>query len=1068
MRHRLRLPRVLLALTTTLALLTPKANAQATEGYVSGSIRLADGSPVADANVSARNDATGFQEVRRSDARGRFVFAQLPIGGPYAITVRKLGLAAERRTGITLNLGDRVTLDFTLKVAAQQLAAVDVRADNEAKRTERIGASFIVDQQKIRDLPIADRSFADLSIIAPTTSRAGTGGIITSSSSIAGGRVSSTDIRVDGVQMKNTIWGTGFGRGPYSLSVEAIREFEVVTNVYDVTQGRQGAGAVNVATLSGTNKTTGSVFGYNRNQNLAANTNFLNQNVAEFSNSQFGGSLSGPIIKDKLHYVVAYDRQQVAEPFFTLDVTNNADWSRLQVAPDSVTRFLDILRRNYGLPTTQQTGRFDRGNTLNTLFARADWTINDRNRLTVRHNYSDWVYDNSIPDRELSVFESRGNQFSRENQFLASLKSSLGVSGTNDMRFSYTNRILENQPNTRLPRGWVTVASTLPDGRTGAPQILQFGGQRTSPELQTEQSFQFVNITRFERGNTSYTLGTDNSLQNLSMFVSIETDGLFQFPNLAALDARRPSSFARLVPLRDLEPRMRQNVFDGSAFAQVEHRLRPSMTLAGGLRYDVTAFLTAANPNAAALATFGKRSDRKPLTQQIQPRGQFTWNIGNRGTDVLRIGTGIFTAQPHYMAHINHLLNDGSQLGDLLLTGAAVPTPDFPLYRQNFANTPGIPAGSAARPTYLNLFADDYRVPQTWKSDISFQRRFLDGRLQLGITGQYADTRNNYRYYDLNLPAAPAFTLSNENDRPVFVPPSVITNPAQAGVAGRVAARPSAQFQRVLEFRSDAALLQKALILDGNLVLSRGANIGGSFTFNSTRDNNSFNCCIAISSVFTPVPGDPRGLSWGPSANDFRHKLVLFGSLPEVYGGKVSFRMIGQSGTNWSPTVAQDINYDDVGVGGSFGNQNDLAFIFDPSRPGLDPTLAAGMTALLANPGNRARGYLRENLGRIAGRNAIRNPFVTQVDLRYAQRLPTVRGQSAELTVDVFNALSWLNDTWGGGGFRVVPGANQTLLRVTGFDAATNNYRYAVNPTFGQSVLIGNRQQVQLGVRYRF
>ncbi|MBC7561908.1 MAG: carboxypeptidase regulatory-like domain-containing protein [Gemmatimonadaceae bacterium] len=1056
----------LLAIVPTLT--APRVIAQATEGYVSGSIRLADGAPVADANVTARNDATGFQEVRRSDARGRFVFAQLPIGGPYAVTVRKLGYGAQRRTGITLNLGDRVSLEFTLQIAAQQLAAIDVRGDREAKRTERIGASFIVDQQKIRDLPIADRSFADLSILAPTTSRAGTGGIITSSSSIAGGRVSSTDIRVDGVQMKNTLWGTGFGRGPYSLSVEAIREFEVVTNVYDVSQGRQGAGAVNVATLSGTNRTTGSVFAYNRNQNLAANTNFLNQNVAQFSNWQFGGSIAGPIVKDKLHYVVAYDRQQVSEPFFALDVANPADWARLQVAPDSVNRFLNILRNSYGLSSGQQTGRFDRGNTLNTVFARADWTINDRNRLTVRHNYSDWVYGNSIPDRDLSVLESRGNQFSRENQFLASLKSSLGVSGTNDMRFSYTNRVLENRPNTRLPRGWVTVASTLPDGRTGAPQILQFGGQRTSPELQTEQSFQFVNITRFERGNMSYTLGTDNSLQNLSMFVSIETDGLFQFPNLAALEARRPSSFARLVPLKTLEPRMRQNVFDGGAFAQVEYRPRESMAFAGGLRYDVTAFLTGANPNAAALSTFGKRTDRKPISQQIQPRGQFTWNIGNRGTDVVRIGTGIFTAQPHYMAHINHLLNDGSQLADLLLTGAAVPTPDFPRYRQDFANTPGIPAGSSTRPTYLNLFADDYRVPQTWKSDVSFQRRFLDGRLSLGITGQYADTRNNYRYYDLNLPAAPAFTLSNENNRPVFVPPSVITNPAQAGVAGRVAARPFAQFQRVLEFRADAALIQKALILDGNLSLSRGANIGGSFTFNRTRDNNSFNCCIAITSVFTPVQGDPRDLAWGASANDFRHKLVLFGSLPEVFGGKLSFRVIGQSGSVWSPTVAQDINYDDVGVGGSFGNQNDLAFIFDPARPGLDPALAAGMTTVLNNPANRARGYLRENLGRIANRNAVRNPFVTQMDLRFAQRLPTVRGQSAELTVDVFNALSWLNDTWAGGGVRVVPAANQTLLRVTGFDATTNNYRYAVNPTFGQSVLTGNRYQVQTGVRYRF
>ncbi len=487
----------------------PHAAAQATEGYVSGIIRTAEGAPVADASVTARNDATGFQELRRSDARGRFVFAQLPIGGPYAIGVRKLGLQAERRTGITLNLGDRVALDFTLKAVAQQLSAVDVRADQENKRVERVGASFVVDQQKIRDLPIADRSFADLAIIAPTTSRSGTGGIITSSSSIAGGRVSSTDIRVDGVQMKNTIWGTGFGRGPYSLSVEAIREFEIVTNVYDVTQGRQGAGAVNVATLSGTNDTKGSFFGYNRNQGLAANTNFLNQNVAEFSNWQVGGSISGPLVKDKLHYVVAFDRQNVNEPFFTLDVANQADWSRLQVAPDSVTRFLEILRRNYGLSTAQQTGRFDRANTLNTVFARADWTVNDRNRLTVRHNYSDWNYANSIPDRDLSVLESRGNQFSRENQALVSLKSSIGRSGTNDMRFSYTNRTLQNEPNTRLPRGWVTVASSLPDGRTGAPQILQFGGQRTSPELQTEESFEFINIMRVERGKQAYTIGTD-------------------------------------------------------------------------------------------------------------------------------------------------------------------------------------------------------------------------------------------------------------------------------------------------------------------------------------------------------------------------------------------------------------------------------------------------------------------------------------------------------------------------------------------------------------------------------
>ncbi len=1039
--------------------------AQATEGYVSGFVRDSTGAPLSAVTIIARNNSTGFQETRRSDNSGRYVFAQLPIGGPYTVTVRQLGFQAQSRTGITLNLGDRVALDFTLSSARQELAAVEVRGDREAKRNERVGASFVVDQEKIRELPIADRSFADLSIIAPTTSRAGTGGIITSSSSISGSRVSSTDIRVDGVQQKNTLWGTGSGRGPYSLSVEAIQEFEIVTNVYDVTQGRQGAGAVNVATRSGTNTRSGSLFLYNRNQALTSNTNFLGQPITDFSNFQWGGTLAGPVIQDKLHYTVAFDRQDVTEPFIALNVANEGDWARLQVSPDSVTRFLNILRNQYGLPEGDQTGVFDRGNTLNTVFARLDWSINDQHRLTLRHNFSNFQYGNSIPDRELSVLESRGNQSSRENQLMASLKSSLGTSGTNDLRIAVTDRILENQANTRLPRAWVAVASTLPDGRTGNPQILQFGGQRTSPELQTERSLQLVNVTRFERGNAAWTFGTDNSINDLSMFVSIETDGLFQFPNLAALEARRPSSFARLVPLQELEPRMTQRVFDGGVFAQGEYRPTPSLVVAGGLRYDVTAFLTAANFNQSAFDAFGLRTDRKPVSGQLQPRAQLTWNIGANGTDVVRVGGGLFTAQPHYMSHINHLLNDGSQLGDLLLTGAAVPTPDFVSYRESFANVPGIPAGSATRPQYLNAFAEDFRVPQTWKTDVSYQKRMLDGRLTLGVTGQYGDTRNNYRYVDRNLPE-PAFRLSNENNRPVFAPVSVVTNPALAGAAGRAAIRPNQQFQRVLEFRSDAATVQRALVLDGSLILPRGGNIGGSFTFNETRDNHSFNCCIAISSVFIPVPGDTREMSWGPSSTDFRHKLVLFGSTPELFGGRLSARVIGQSGSPWSATVAQDINYDDVGQGGSFANANDLAFLFNPSTTGLDPALATAMQSVLDNPRNLARDYMRENLGNIAGRNAVRNPFVTQIDLRYSQRLPSVRGQQAEFTLDVFNFASLVNHGWGG--VRIVPGANQTLLRVAGFDAEAENYRYTVNQNFGQSVLAGNRYQVQAGVRYNF
>ena len=161
--------------------------------------------------------ALKHSQVVAAEGVGRDQLVTAVVGA--TVTARQLGDRPAQRSGLMLNLGDRVTLDLGLEVSTTELAVLDVRADRESKRAERIGGSTVVTEKEIRQLPIQDRSFADLAILAPTTSRAGTGGIITSSSSIAGGRVSGTDIRVDGVQAKNTIWGAGFGRGPYSISV---------------------------------------------------------------------------------------------------------------------------------------------------------------------------------------------------------------------------------------------------------------------------------------------------------------------------------------------------------------------------------------------------------------------------------------------------------------------------------------------------------------------------------------------------------------------------------------------------------------------------------------------------------------------------------------------------------------------------------------------------------------------------------------------------------------------------------------------------------------------------------
>jgi hypothetical protein len=1062
-------PRAALAAVLAAAALPGALAAQATTAVIAGVVRAA-GAPVAGATVTVRNEATGLTVRRVTGADGRYAAAQLPLGGPYTVTARRLGYQPVAQRGVALRLGDRFPADFALEAAAQALEAVTVSAtagQRESGRAARVGATTIVTQRDIGQIPALNRSFTDLALLAPGTSAAGTGGVITSSFSLNGGRVTGTDLRTDGVQTKNTLWGAGFGRGPYSLSMEAVREYEVVTNLYDVTQGRQSAGAINVVTQSGTNERTGSLFGYFVNSDLTTR-NFLG--VAPFDRRvQWGGSAGGPVVRDRLHYFVAFDRQDLTEPFQSLDVSTPANVANLGVHPDSVARFLSILQAQYGLPAgARQVGQFTRASVLNTAFARLDWAAGDRHRVTLRNQYSDWLNPNSLTDGATSIRESWGTAFSRENQTMASLTSSLGAAATNDLRVAYTYRDMQNRETTRIPRGWVNVASTLPgEGgatRTGPNVRLQFGGMRTTPEWQQEHGFQLVDVARFDRGRSTFTLGTDNALNRLSMYVSIETMGRYTFPSLAALEQRRPAEWYRLVPMGDPSPVSRQWVYDGGAFAQGEFRLSDRLTATAGLRYDVAAFLTRAERNPLAEERLGLRTDARPVDGQLQPRAQVVWDVTGRATDVLRVGGGLFTAQPHHMLQINNILNDGMRLAEVRVTGSAVPTPDFASYRRDLAAVPGLVEGGARTPAYLNVMSPDFNVPRTWKADAAYQRRF-GTRAALGLALQYARVTNLYHYYDRNL-AAPAFTLAGEGGRAVFVPADSIprANPQGAGARTRLTwADPN--FSRVLQLRGDARGDQRAAVVDGSLRLWRDGFVQGSYTYNRTRDNTSYNCCIAVSASFTPVSSDPRDLSgsWGPSNTDFRHKVAAFGSLPSWRGVRLSARYVGLSGTPFSAMVAGDVNGDDP------NNNNDLAMVFDPDAPGVDPAVADAMRRVLADPDNVARGYLRANLGRVARRNGAANPFFGRLDLRLASRVPTLRGQRVELTVDVFNVANLIDRDRGAQ--RLVPAANQALLSVRGFEPAGPNgprYLYNVNERFGQTVKQGDPYQIQLGARYGF
>ncbi|MDB4949164.1 MAG: TonB-dependent receptor [Gemmatimonadetes bacterium] len=1055
-RRRYLLP--LLVIAAALTRVPFQAAAQTTDAAIVGRVLSAEGQPLAGATVTVRNEATGFTTSARTEADGRFSFVQLPLGGPYAVRAEHAGRAPLSRTGYELRLGTRQVVRLEMEAEAAALAPVVVRADAvAARRLERLGGSTPVGAAEMQGLPTVARNFTDLAVLDPT---------VGAGLSIGGQRATSTDVRVDGLQARNMLRGGELGRGPYTVSMEAIREFEVVTNVYDVAQGRQGGGAFNVATRGGTNRWTASVFGYGRDDRLSAPYDYVGRDRGDRSYSavQWGGSVSGPVIRSKLHLFAAFDRQDSREPLFIADLRAPADEVDAGLARDSLARLQDILRRRYGVQG-KQSGVFSRAPVANTLFARLDWQAGRRHRVTLRENLSAWDSpNNDVGDQALSLLESRSSIRSLDNQLLLAVRSNLRDGVQNELKLGYSASHRRLTPNSYAPRGFVRIRSALPDGTAGDVRV-QFGGNRLAPERSGERELQLVNTTYWQRGRRLFTLGTDNTLTHLSTYIPVEQGGLFEFESLADLDALKPSRYSRQVPLGTGEGTARQYVLDAGAFAQAEWRPDERVNATLGLRYDVTRFLTSAAANPLLERDLGLRTDRTPGDwNNVQPRAQLTWDVRGDGGDLLRIGAGAFAAQPHYYLQANSLFNSGTDLGDLVLEGTAAPVPNYPAYRADPSTVPGFPAGAAV-PAYVNLTSPDFQTPTTWKASAAFQHR-VGGRLSLGATAVVARTRGNYHYLDRNLRESPAFGIDNEDGRPVFVPAGTIDSRGRTSFRNAVR---SPDFTHVLELVSDGVLNQRAVVLNAALRLPRDGAVSASYTFNRTRDNSSFNCCIARSApLLTPVQGDPRDLSgaYGAADTDFRHKLVVFGTLPPLAGFRVGARYVGSTGRPFSLTVNGDINGDDY-------NGNDLAFLFDPDDPATPAAVAASMRKVLANPDNVARDYIRRNLGSIAGRNAVYAPWVWRVDARVSRSLPRVGGRPAELVVDVYNAANLLNHQWGGqyllpAGISASNPVTQrlNLLNVTGFDPVTRRYRYTVNENVGVLRKQGDPYQIQLGVRY--
>ncbi|WP_131537243.1 TonB-dependent receptor [Pedobacter nototheniae] len=1032
---------------------------QANLANVTGKVTDASGL-LPGATIIIKNESTGFTIKTTTNEKGVFFFKELPLGSPYSITAAMVGMATQKQTGYTLNQGDVLHVDFKLTGKTEELQMVEVKASSTSLRNkiENIGSSTAITPKDIARLPVNGRNFTSLTDLSPLSS--GSGG------SLSGQLGSATNYTIDGMSARGTISG-GLPTGAYSISMEAIREFQVVTNQYDVTYGNAGGGTISTVTKSGTNDFSGSVFTYAR-ANWLTSPYGLNgaKRTQDFSTYQYGFSLGGPIVKDKAHFFIVWDHQADSRPFTIANIQGADDEKRNNVTQTTLDNYLSIARAKYGVANTPQFGQFGKKKNTHAAFARIDWQINSKNLFTIRNNFI-YDYDN-LSDGDntaINIYEVYSSRKSINNSLMASLRTVVTPNLTNELKLQYYweyNKLFANDelPADNIPRATVMgVSSAVAGGTKPYSTDIQLGGQRYGGDYFNNNSVQLTDNLYWTKGKYNFTFGGGITFTNQNTIYGSEVNGRFYFDGLTNFDNLKPSRFTREVYLSP-DRNVKFNILAPNIYAQVETKLLPGLSLTAGLRLDYTTYLDHANFNEVVYRTLGLNTANKLSSLQIQPRVQATWDVAQNGKNIIRLGGGILGSALNPYSMINNMVFDGSRILSVDLTGASVPTPNFPSYRQNPASAPGLDLISnpaIPKMATINMNGKDAKVPLVYKANASYSH-FFSRNFRITLAGYLSLGRHNYMYLDKNMVDDPYFRIAAEDNRGVYVPANTID---AKGNVDWTKGRKTTEVGRVLQLESVGKVNQMAFVVDADYKYFKDGEISFSYTWNQTKDNTSYNGNVANSatrSLF--VKDNPRDLSqMSYSDNHFRNKIVFYGSSPTFYGFSVGVRFSGIGGSRYSLTVNGNVN-------GDFVDMNDLAYVYDPNAATTPQAIKDGINAILNNDlvEPSAKEYITKSFGKMAERNGGINPFFGVFDLRILKKIKTYKKQYLELSADLFNVANLLNKNKG---VNHSLGATQ-LYKIASFNPATNQYGYTVRTNAGVSALSGNTYQFQLGLRYGF
>jgi Carboxypeptidase regulatory-like domain/TonB-dependent Receptor Plug Domain len=504
--------RAALACASLLALLPASglSQSQATTGVIEGTVVDASSAVLPGATVAMKNTATNFEKRETTDSAGRFRALQMPLG-PYQITVTLPSFSTLVREGVTLSLGQTVTLVLTLQLSGVQQ---EVRVTGEAPviETSRTAGATRIEEKAVQNLPSASHNFLDFAKLTPGVSivQGPDGDEMT----INGQKGINNNVSVDGLDFNNPFFGEQRGgqRPPFTFNLDAVQEVVVVADGANAEFGRSSSGFVNVVTKSGTNDFHGSAHFYYKDDSLAGKAAKRGGGRAEkfdFNRWQAGFTAGGSLIRDDLFYFLAGDGQKG-------DSTKQTDPNRIEQ------RVVDYFA-SIGLP--DENGPIKRTDDAFVGLAKFDWHASEQHLATLRYAYTYAEQKNGTFDVDSWGTSANAIEKVWSQTYSGSLLSSFTADLLNEFRGQWSR---EDRPR---PYDGPLLSSgrPLPDTAFDFVRGYRFGMPFFIPVTYYDTRFQLLDNISIVTGNHSIKIGAEyNRVSSNQTFVGF-ANGIWKF-----------------------------------------------------------------------------------------------------------------------------------------------------------------------------------------------------------------------------------------------------------------------------------------------------------------------------------------------------------------------------------------------------------------------------------------------------------------------------------------------------------------------------------------------------------